>query len=956
MLRALLIIFSISVLTSCLRTDVKEVVRYTPFLNVDNSSADSILQQMTLPEKVGQLIVLKSDLKNRDSKVAIKEWTKQGYIGGVMLEDLEVSRFVHLIDSLNGLSKIPLLNGTVQSVLLNNQFSDAVQFPLPPSIGAIQNDTLQKELEALYIKQCKALGINFCITPSTNSIQLSDKKYQTHLFENDPKRKLERASRVLENLQKEQILSLGNSFSEFYIMENDSLGRLDSLLANQLFLAQKGVSGFFIDKSIFEVDSLQKLQTFFLKQYLKNHLEFDGLMIGEISKETAVDELIHAGTDLIIVRDSAKAVFDYLYQFVKDGLMSEKVLDAKVKKILLAKTYAGLDGENKKKNLSEAGRVLKNEHYKFFARQLFEHSITLAQNYNNLLPYSKTYKRDFRIINVGDEKLNVFKDYFSKYANFQIYNHRPDAEGKIKSLKTIFHKHSTSVVVLDQIDLDTFQHFDFVNSVNELSQSAKLTVVNYGNPLNLQYFDSTMTLIQVFEKNKVTESIVPQLLFGGTSVKGKLPIALSPSLPYGKSIATKITRLKYTVPQEVGIAPEKLVSIDAIMQSAISRRATPGGQVLVVKDGKVFYEKAFGHHTYDRKQAVRKADLYDLASITKVAATSLASMKLFEKGEFNIQDRVKDHFKLSDDATIGRVTFKQLLTHSSGLQSNIPISQFYLNKDTLVGNCNQYFCKKPDNEYSIQVANEMYLNPRWLDSLWKKVEHLKIKRRGRFRYSDVNFYLMQRFIENKSNQPLNDYVNNNFYKSLNMRRTAFRPLEKFKPKYLVPTENDKRWREQILRGYVHDESAALLGGVAGSSGLFSNANDLAILFQMLLNEGTYGDQKFLKPNTVKKFTTANYGNHRGLGFVVKGRRGANSLSSQASRKTYGHTGFSGTCVWADPENGLIYIFLSNRIHPKKNNTKLYRKQVRRRIHDVIYKALDSYDAGATSTETIFVDM
>ena len=274
----------------------------------------------------------------------------------------------------------------------------------------------------------------------------------------------------------------------------------------------------------------------------------------------------------------------------------------------------------------------------------------------------------------------------------------------------------------------------------------------------------------------------------------------------------------------------------------------------------------------------------------------------------------------------------------------------------MVGNCNQYFCTELKEEYNIQIANQMYFNRNWVDSLWNNVESLTPKRRGRFRYSDVNFNLIQRFVEQKTNQPLNDYLENNFYKSLNLRRTAYRPLERFDATHIAPTEKDDRWRKQLLRGHVHDESASLLGGVAGSSGLFSNANDLGVLFQMLLNGGDYGEQKYVKESTIQKFTTANYGNHRGLGFVVKGRRGANSLSSSASRKTYGHSGFTGTCVWVDPDNDLIYVFLSNRIHPNKANTKLYRNQVRRRIHDVIYKALDTYEPEKSSVEKILVDM
>lgn len=956
MLRALLILFTLTFLSSCFHQQQDRVVRNTPFLNVDHDKADSLLSLMTLEEKIGQLLVLKTDFKNKNVKKSAYQLVKSGLLGGVILEDLKVLEYIQVLNSLNSFSKIPLLNGTQEVVLLNNQFSDAIKFPLAPSIGAVQNDTIQKELEKLYVQQCKILGINFCISPSANRIFFDDKVFPTQVFENDQRTQLARVNRVLENLKGEHIIALGNSFSEFYQLPNDTTGILDQLLFRQNEFVKAGVSGFKIDDKIFRMDSLYQFQSFFLKKYLTEKMEFDGLIVAEISAQATIDELLHSGTDIFIVQDSAKQVFDYLLEFVQTGLMAEKVINDKVRKILLAKIYAELDQPSTNLNIEDALAILKNEYFDFQVRQLFEHSITMAHNYNNLLPYTKTYKRDFRIINVGKEKLNVFNEYFSKYANYQNYNHVPDEQGKIQPLKTISHKHSTAVLVLDNINLYKLQHNEFVKSVNELSRSSKLTVVNFGNPLNLQYLDTTLSIIQVFEKNEITESLVPQLLFGGMSAEGKLQIELTPTLTYGKSIKTPITRLKYTVPEEVGIAPEKLVGINAIIQSAISEKATPGAQIMVIKNGKVIFDQTFGHHTYSRKRKVQKSDLYDLASITKVAATSLAAMKLFEEKKFKLADRLKSHLELDKESTIGRITFKQLLTHSSGLQANMPIARYYNNKDSIVDDCNQFFCKKGNDEYSITVAKDMFFNRKWMDSIWFTIEHLKVKRRGRYKYSDVNFNLMQRVLELKTNQPMNDFLENHFYKSLNLRRTAYRPLEKFKSKYIIPTEKDERWRGQLLRGYVHDESASLLGGVAGSAGLFCNANDLGIIFQMMLNGGTYGEQKFLKPKTIEQFTTARYGNHRGLGFVVKGRRGSNSLSSSASKKTFGHTGFSGTCVWADPENELIFIFLSNRIHPKKTNTKLFRNQVRRRIHDVIYDALDTYKKGDQVEDRVLVEL
>jgi len=943
MLRAILILVTFLIISSC-QPDEKPiyVAKSTPFLNIDTHVTDSTLQSMTLDEKIGQLFLVKANYAINATKASVNQWVKEGIVGGVMLNNLPIGKYKNVIDSLNLLSEVPLFNATDQKVLINNQFSDVVQFPLPPSIGCIKNDTIQKELETLFVNQCNALGINFCISPPASRFQKSEKVFPNHLFESDSLTQLNRSRRLIEQLDKQKILSIGDRFSEYYQIENDTSKIIEKRIEHQSFLADIGLSGFLLDESIFQVDSVERYPIHFLKNYLKKHADFDGLIIGEISNEVSLDELLYAGTDIFIASESVNVWFEKIKRKVLNNEIPESIIDEKVSKILLAKSYIGIDDHLLPVDEDKIEKYLKHEYFKFNADKLFENSITLAQNNKDLLPFTQTYKRDFRIINVGNDKLKIFKEYFAKYANFKSYNRPPESSGTLKPLRVIFHKHSTSVVVLDNIELDSMQHRDFIKSINELSESSKLTVVNYGNPLNLEHFQSTMSLIQVFEKNKITESIVPQILFGGTYANGQLPVSINSNLRYGKSIRTPITRLKYTTPEDVGISPEKLVGIDAIMKAAINKRATPGAQILVAKNGKVFYSKSFGHHTYDKKQKVRNSDLFDLASITKVAATSIGMMKMFDGNKFKLKDKIRDKFDLRKKSRIGRATFKQLLTHSSGLQANIPISDYYRNKEKYIDGCNDYFCTTPDEDYNIRIADSMYFNHNWLDTLWGTVQNLKLKRRGRFKYSDANFYILKRFIEQESKLPLDDYMSNYFYKRLNLRRLTYNPLKRFKPKHIIPTERDKRWRKQLIRGYVHDEGASLEGGVGGHSGLFSNSNDLAILFQMLLNGGTYGDMKYVKSKTIKDFTTPKHGNHRGLGFVVKGRRGANSISKKAPGSSYGHTGFTGTCVWVDPKNELIYIFLSSRIHPRKENTRLFKRQVRRRIHDVIYKSLDTF--------------
>ena len=941
------------VLFSCTRHEETRSNLNSPFLNVESTQVDSMLSTMTLEQKIGQLIFLKTELSEEESQEQIFQWAQEGMFGGVMLENLTIDQYISFYDTLQQMSTIPLFNGTQESVVLNNQFSDVVQFPSANSIAAIQNDTIQKNLETLFIKQCKAVGVNFCLSPTLSasfaSPDIVNEKEKTDQHQ--------LAYQRLNDLKAENILAIGNSFSDYFEIPVDTAHQLDTLLSPHRQLVQNGLSGYVVDSSIFQLDSIENLQTFFLKNYLHRHTGFDGLLISEVNTTSTIDELIHAGVDIFIVKENVNILFDHFRKYIADGLMGEKVLNEKVRKVLLAKTYLGIQQSVPSLDKKAIQTTLKHDAFKYYSQQLFERSIVLANNYNNVLPYTKTYRRDFRLIHSNETSYEDFKTHFSKYSGYSSHKIEIDKSGKLKEFNGLYYKHSTPIFLLDNIELNNAKYGALISTINQLSKDAKLTVINFGNPYNLQYFDSTMTQIQIAERNPTTESLAAQLLFGGIVANGHLPNSITPHLQYEKSITTPITRLKYTIPQEVGIAPEKLVGIDVIMKNAINEKATPGGQIMVIKNGKVIYDKTFGHHTYGKKREVSSSDLFDIASVSKIAATTVASMKLFEEKKFKLNDKVKKHISVNSKSTLRNITLKRLFTHASGLQANWPISKYYLNKDSVdAAGCNQYFCPTENGNHTIQIAPNMFFAKNNIDSMWEKVEQLKLKRQGRFKYSDVNFNLIHRMIEEKTSMPMDKYLAETFYKPLNLRRTTFNPLEKFRQAYIVPTENDNKWRNNLVQGFVHDESAAMLGGVAGNAGLFSTANDLAVLFQMMLNGGTYGEQTYLNEKTIEQFTTPKYGNHRGLGFVVKGTRGASALSKKASPKTYGHTGFTGTCVWVDPKHDLIFIFLSNRIHPDATNRKLFKKQVRRRIHDVIYQALDTYETGQPAMQKVLVEM
>ncbi|MEM1120500.1 MAG: serine hydrolase [Bacteroidota bacterium] len=915
-----------------------EPAKYQPlFMSEETAWADTTLQQLTLDQKIGQLFVLQTSIPNTPKSTL--ELAVAYQPGGLLLNGVSKANYAQHMQDFRVAVELPILELSNQLVSFNNQLSDRPNFPAPATLGALDQKYLDKKLHRKLLSDFRLSGVNCSLSPNIQALEDHPSNYTS---QQQPKNDLELMSRAtdkVEALQSRKILSVANHF-DFYVDSIPDSTLIKSGIFNQYKpLVMSGLSGILVGEAIFAGDSITHRLPEFYKNFLKKYLDFDGLIFGQITDKVSLKELLYAGVSTIIVeeKDFAKNV-QLLKKLVAEGTISESKIDEKVHQILMAKKWLGLD---KKRYVQPVNYALPSHlddaKELVYTRKLFEQSIILANNPKDALPFTDTYFRQFKVINVGRERLQTFRNSFFKYANFSSHLYRPKKDGKINALAFDPIQNGAFVITLDHVNLSEDTHQTFLQSIRNINEHSKVVVVNYGNPFNFQLLDSTIIGVQVFERNKVTEDLVPQLLFGAIKAKGQLPIAVTDWMPKGLSIETPITRLKRTIPEEVGISTQALSQIDTIFNQAIARKATPGGQVLIAKQGKVIYSKTFGHHTYEQKQRVEQTDLYDVASITKAAATTLATMRLYEEKQVQIDAPLKAQMDLPETATIKNITLKNLLIHKSGLQRNMPIAP-YLNNRERVDDCSPYFCKQSDEQYSLEVANNFYLNPTYLDSIYLAVSQLpRNYRHRRYLYSDVNFYLIQQLLEQKMEADLDDYLKFHFYQPLGLRFLTYKPMERFTPDVIVPTQDDRFWRKGLVRGYVHDETAAILGGVGGNAGLFANADDLAVLFQMLLNGGEYGGQQFLQKETIDYFTSSKHGNHRGLGFDKA--KYNYTASKSASGKTYGHNGFSGTCVWVDPQEELIYVFLSNRIHPNARNKELKKMRVRQRIHQVVYDAM-----------------
>ena len=442
-----------------------------------------------------------------------------------------------------------------------------------------------------------------------------------------------------------------------------------------------------------------------------------------------------------------------------------------------------------------------------------------------------------------------------------------------------------------------------------------------GIPTDWSTYRTLDHVICAYQDNEITHDLAPQLLFGAIEASGRLPVNAG-SLPAGTGVTTKsLKRLGYDMPESVGMDSKILAHIDAIAAEAISDQAAPGMQVLVARKGKVIFEKSYGYFTYDSLNAVTNETLYDIASITKVVATLQAVMFLEERGLIDLTQKASYYLPELRESNKKNLVIRDLLTHQAGL---LPFIPFWRRTVDELGLNPQIYSAYPEQNFQNQISLGLYSINSLQDSLWHWTIDSKLRpsrfRRGShftYKYSDMGFYILKKLAEQHINQPIEQFLEQNYYRPLGLSTMTYLPLCKFPVDRIAPTEDDKYFRNALICGTVHDQGAAMFGGIAGHAGIFSNAHDLAVMAQMNLQQGYYGGHRYLQEETVPKFTKQqNSRNRRGLGWDKPDRSGRQGPTSRfCSEDTYGHTGFTGTAVWVDPEFDLVYVFLSNRIHP-----------------------------------------
>lgn len=900
----LLLIF----LTLFINFDKKIIVEEPFFLNKKNSFIDTLVLNMDLDEKIGQLFMLDVENVKSEEKEKIDSIIQNLHIGGISFQNSLLLNQLIVTNYLKAKSKLPLLIGSKASLINQNNCN----LPIGNIINATNDSLFANEYirEFTHILKQENVNIEF-----SNTINILDSINLFNGFSDSDQLVMNQSSLMRELLHKHLIFSC-LSFNDSLFFSSDSLA-IDTLsrIQNHKFHINNYYSMQIPNKALNTIINDKANYTF--SDFYKQHYGFEGLIIANANDSLSMESLrllFNTGTDLFVGKSVEKYI-DNLKHLVKSNAISLKEIDRRVKRILMAKKWA-LPRQRKLQSAEISFTKILNKNNILLSWKLYKNSLCLIKNNNNIIPFKNLLNNKTHVLMFGNSKFEIFRKYLHYYMDFS--SRHSSKKHRINSQNI---KNAENVIVL--IDKNAQIEKSQIEKLKKISKNKNLIVIGFANNINQFLFADV--LLFAYDNHDFSQMNMAQTLAGVVEPKGKIiPNIINKSNP-PPSYST-INRLQYTIPEVAGFDQYKLAKIDELMTNAINEGATPGAQILAAKNGKVFLYKSYGFHTYSKKQKVKNSDLYDLASITKVAATTLASMKLYEKGLLNPDDSIKYLIEDTINCTIKNHKLADFFIHKTGLQADMPILKYIAYTDTAIGRYDKYYSEQPDSAHTIKLSDNYYLRTDYLDSIVASLYNLEIDTNKNYWYSDINFNIIYDILLRKIEGKYSNFIYTNIYEPLQLRYIGFLPLDRFKEKQIAPTQNDKFWRKQLLCGTPHDESAAIYGGIAGNAGLFSNANDLAILFQMLLNDGTYGGAKIFDKSTIEYFTMPQPNSKRGLGFNRK-RDGS-----------FGHTGFTGCVVWANYKTQFLFVMLSNSIHPRVQNRKFKRMKIRSKLYNIILQS------------------
>jgi len=923
---------------------------------------DSVLQTMSLEEKIAQLLIIRiSSDKSISETQSIMDTIRKYQVGGVCFFQGGIARQALITNQIQKTSKIPLFVSIDAEWGLAMRLDSVELFPRQMALGAGYDTTLIYEMGAEIARQCKRMGIHInyasCIDVNCNS---KNPVINSRSFGEDPHLVAACGIAYMKGMQDNGVLPVAKHFPGHGDTDMDSHYKLPSIKHSrqrldtiELLPFQKainsGIDGIMVghlnvpalDTSANSISSTSKT---IIRSLLIDSMHFSGLIITDglemkgIADYYPAGELevkaLEAGNDLLLLPAYPYIVIEKVKKAIQQGILTEKEINEKCLKVLRMKEKYVLPN-CKEIDTTYLYKDINSKQAENIYQRLTESSITLLKNDNDIIPLQYIPASPIIHFRIDDNNGTDLETSLSKYIPIEtkritnsdlinkqneLLNYNNTGEYVIVSL------HNTSQYPKNNYGLTS----ETVTFLDTLSKKDKIIFLLMGNPYlldNIPFTDRFAAVIIAYHPVPQAEKAVAAALCGLLQLQGQLPITLS-NYPYKTGI----------LPHKTCISKIDFPEIDSLATLGIKEKAYPGCRILIAHKGDIIYNKSFGKHTYTGTTSVNEKDMYDLASITKVAATTLAIMKLYDNDKLKLNDKLSEYLPYLIGSNKEDITIAEVLTHTAGLKAWIP---FY--KSTLTDNkWNPMIYDTISSEtFAIKVCHRMYMNKSYKDSMIQYIISSPISKNHKYEYSDLGFYLLSDLIQKISGESLDAYLYTHFYKPMGLKNITFNPTEKILLHYIPPTENDTIFRKQLIQGYVHDQGAAMMGGVSGHAGLFSSANDLYAILQMLLNEGEFEGKEYIRSGTIKHFTS--YYTHncrRGLGFDKPFQgKGGGPCSIYASSKSYGHSGFTGTFFWVDPKYDLIYIFLSNRVYPSADNQKLGNLSIRTKIQDSIYETL-----------------
>ncbi len=926
---------------------------------------DSIFQTLNTKEKIGQLFMLPISAYSSAQEIDVLTDQIENYnIGGLLITGGGPISHSNLLNKLQGLSKIPLMSGLHAEWGLGQSLDSVMSFQKPLLLGSVRNDSLVFQVGQEIGTQMKTLGFQINFAPQGDIAV--DRNNPLLYFSDDKRRTAERSVLFMKGLQSTGVLACAKHLT-YQKNEDDiktdttlyfDVNRLDTLeFYPYQKLIEEGIGGMLTSNLHFSILGKKEaipasLSQIFISDILKKKIGFNGLTFTDIPYLKTISGKIRSGeteelaflvgNDVLIAPMDLKESIKKISKSIKRDKVLIQQLNTSVKKILAAKFDAGLH-EQKFVDTDNLVRRLNSPEALLLKHRLAEGAVTVVRNVTSTLPIKILDNKHFSSITIGKEDQNEFNQYLAKYIPFESIAIRTVSD--TVGIEEKFKKSDVLIVSLYPL-AHSFQK-DIIPLIKKWALQKEVIVCLFTDPFHLEEFEDMATVIEAYTDEDLMPQKTAQVIFGGLSADGILPLTIENYFREGEGISvTAIDRLAYCTPESVGMDSRTLDQIKIIAKEAIDMGATPGCQVLVAKNGKVVFQQSFGWLTYENKIPVTEETIYDLASLTKVSATLQTAMFMQEKGLVDLNKKVSVYLPELKNTNKKDITLIDMLTHQSGLVPFMLLWPLTV-KDSVY--LPHYYSKERNQNYPLQVAPDLFAANPIRDSVWTWIVKSKMQDKPArtpfdYRYSDLGFMILKQLAEKILNQPIDDFLHQNMYEPLGAYTTGFNPLDRFPAKQIAPTEDDKIYRKSTVVGTVHDERAAMMGGVSGHAGLFSTANDLAKLGQMLVQKGHYGGHTYFKPHTVELFSNKQFEkSRRGLGWDKPIQSDWNSPTSLlASSRTYGHTGFTGTCMWIDPEFDLVYIFLSNRVYPDRNG-KLLNANIRPRIQEVIYKSIFEYE-------------